>query len=85
MSLTEKQNEKMRLMLEALRPLVGESLTGRSGDFVAEQVERHEQYGAAMFFSDKQWSWLEDIYVQHIGPLRDIPYSNNRTDVLGED
>lgn len=72
MALTEAQNQRITVLLQALEPHVGQ-MTGASPGFVQNQVQRHNQYGDQMFISPKQIAWLEDLYSQYCGPTTELP------------
>lgn len=71
MALNDEQFEKISLMLEQLKPVL-DNIKGRSKGFVEDQLSRHEEYGQKMFFSPKQWDWLEDIYTEYVGPMKNL-------------
>ena len=86
MALTPEQNERLTYMLEALEPET-KAMSDVARGFVEDQIKRHDQYAERMFLSPKQESWLERLYIEHVGPLRDIPNSMRgaREDLLGEE
>lgn len=61
MPLSDEQNE---LLTEYLQVLGAEraGLNPASRSFVDETVKRHEEYGADIRLSPKQWKWLTDLY-----------------------
>jgi hypothetical protein len=69
MALSDEQNDRLTLLLQQLEPEI-KNMKGSAPGFVRDQIERHDKYGAAMFLSPKQLSWLESLYEQNVGPLR---------------
>jgi ribosome assembly protein YihI (activator of Der GTPase) len=58
--------------LEQLLNGLGENRTKlKTGEqkFVDDTTERYDKFGANIFLSSKQLSWLEDLYSKHVAPL----------------
>lgn len=83
MAITEQQNERLTLLLEALEPET-KKMDDRSRGFVEDQIHRHQQYGERILISPKQWAWLESLYQKHVGALAELPSDkSDRDDTLG--
>jgi hypothetical protein len=61
--------DEVSTLTDILTALDGLDLPERSAQFVKDQAERFEKYGADMNLSVKQWDWLKDLYMKNVGPL----------------
>lgn len=81
MSLTASQNEELTEILQVLKQELGRTdscIRGRAVDFVNDQLKRHEEYGAGIRLSEKQWKWLRDLHAETTGT--DAPDDDNGLD-----
>lgn len=69
--ITEEQNERLTQILEGLEPEL-KNVYPSGKTFIEDQIKRHEQYGADIRLSPKQWRWLEDLYTNFVGPLSEL-------------
>lgn len=72
MTLTLEQQERLALILADLEPELKRLRSGERS-FVEDQVKRHEEYGANVRLSPKQWQWIEDIYRKYVGGDDAVP------------
>lgn len=87
--MTLEQFERLQQILQALEPET-KNMRGRSPDFVRDQLERVDRFGVNVSVTPRQMTWLEDLYVEHVGSLDALggaapTDAENREDVLGED
>ena len=69
--LSDELYERFSVILTELTA-VRAKVSGRSKDFLDDQIERLEKYGRSIFLSPKQRDWLESLYEQHVGPLSGV-------------
>jgi hypothetical protein len=84
--MTPESFERLEQLLAALEPEV-KNMAGRSPQFVRDQLDRVAQYGVNARVSPKQLQWLEDLYVEHVGPLDGLAGGDEpatRDEVLGD-
>lgn len=61
MALTSAAERELRETLEVLLQNEGE-LKDHERNFVSDQQERYDKYGAGILLSVKQWDWLRGLY-----------------------
>jgi hypothetical protein len=66
MPLSPDETKKLEAILMALDGL---DLPGSANQFIKDQGERYEKYGADMWLSEKQWAWLTSLYEKNVGTL----------------
>ena len=60
------QYAKFVSILEDLKPMLSD-LDEVPQNFVSDQIERNEQFGARTFVSPKQMAWLERLHEENVG------------------
>lgn len=84
MSLDTDAFERLQQMLADLEPHI-KDMTGKSPQFVRDQLERVERYGINVHVSPAQRTWLEDLHKKHCGGDEKIVDEATRDEILGDD
>ncbi len=82
--MTLDQFERLEAILAGLEPEI-KNMTGRSPEFVRDQIKRVQDFGVNVRVSPKQMSWLEELYQKHVGSLDGLNNEATREEVLGEE
>lgn len=82
MSISAKENTELTAILAALMsPATKDNLKPHEANFVQDQSERHNKWGADIFISPKQWNWLKVLYERETGDkAEDLPNDEDELD-----
>lgn len=82
MAISPKENTKLTAILAALMsPATKDNLKPHEANFVQDQSERHDKWGAGIFISPKQWNWLKVLYERETGDkAEDLPEEEDEAD-----